>query len=77
MVKKVGRRLRELAFLVRGSQETESRNLWLAFSFTSTALMLKVLFQIARMVSQQINYARSMYEERTQAVIEDDFEQEE
>ena len=33
--------------------------------------------QIARMVSQQINYARSMYEERTQAVIDDDFEQEE
>ena len=71
------RRLRELAFLVRGSQDTESRNLGLAFSFTSAALMLKVLFQIARMVSQQINYARSMYEERTQAVIDDDFEQEE
>ena len=69
--------MRELAFLVRGSQDTESRNLCFAFSFTSTALMLKVLFQIARMVSQQINYARSMYEERTQAVIDDDFEQEE
>ena len=27
--------------------------------------------KIARRVSQQINYARTMYEERTQAVMED------